>query len=487
MSLAELPLWGQSPWLAWTEISGDVGIGGEEVGDYGPLWVDLNGDSCLDLVFLNHGAMPAIYLNRDGGSFENSLSRSGIRTSNWQYNEQSDRHGGSCADFDNDGDMDLLITHGARRGETLGDKYDELLENLGDGRFVERLGDASPQNQQGRARMASWVDYNDDGLLDLYLGNLDSPNVLYRNEGDGVFSDQTEPMGLGLASAPRVAWFDVDLDGDSDLISLWPLSLHRNDGIGGFVDITESLGLKQETFRSPKVIGHGDFNNDGRTDLVIGSRHHSTALMLREDSGFREVQGVFSPVEEEVGSGLAVGDLDLDGDLDLILGSSRRLRFFDNRQGELVEQKEMQIDSSFGEMGDVALGDFDADGDLDLAVSGAEQHFLFRNEASSGSWLQIVFHGGQSNRMGLGAKVWVSRTVGEKEELLVYRDYQGDSSVFSSMGCGPLHLGLGEGVREVNLEIRWPSGVESEMKGVKVNQFLGLKEPAVVVQAEGAP
>ena len=137
---------------------------------------------------------------------------------------------------------------------------------------------------------------------------------------------------------------------DSDLVSLWPLQVHRNDGERGFKDITQSLGLWQKTFRSPKVIGHGDFNQDGRTDLVIGSRHHSTALFLWKGNGFVEVPGVFSPVDNEVGSGLAVGDLDLDGDLDPGFGeSSRRLRFFDNQDGVLVEQRKAQIESNWGE------------------------------------------------------------------------------------------------------------------------------------------
>ncbi len=182
--------------------------------DYGPLWGDLDGDGWVDLVFMNHGDPPSLYFNRQGERFEDRFLVSGLRNDSWAYPEHQDRHGGACADYDNDGDLDLVITHGAARGETLGVKYDELLANQGDGTFVEVSKQAGVLNEQGRARTPVWLDYDGDGLLDLLIGNFISPNVLFKNRGDGTFANVAADFGIDEEGGAHPSWADHDGDGD---------------------------------------------------------------------------------------------------------------------------------------------------------------------------------------------------------------------------------------------------------------------------------
>jgi len=447
--------------------------------DYGPLWVDLNGDDALDLVFMNHGLTPSFYVNEMRKTLHDSGAVAGIKTANWQYPQQADRHGGSCGDFDNDGDSDLFISHGAKRGDTLEIKFDELLRNDGELRFRDITKESGALNQKGRGRLGSWMDYDNDGWLDLYVGNFASDNVMYRNNGDGTFSDVTESTGLDI-EGPRNAWADYDLDGHVDVLVAWPLTLMRNLGDGGFADVSRSSGLRPGLVRGSYTLAWGDFDNDGDVDPFIGSLKSKGRLMVNDGGTFRafEVEHDWGFQADTTGNGATWGDIDNDGDLDLFISRSNRILLFENLEARDFRQHVMDLSDpvSIEHGGDIALGDYDGDGYLDLAVDTLGQHVLLHNEGDESSWLKIKFNGRQSNRMGFGTKVWATADQEDTAQLEIYREYTGDSGVFRSMGCGPMHLGLGTAKR-VDLRVRWLSGVEHMIKNVDVNQTITITEP----------
>lgn len=462
------------------DVSAALGLAqqfGNEAGEYGALWADLNGDEWLDLAFMNHG-IPSLYINQSGEQFVDEIRESGVKTGQWTYPQQDDRHGGSCADYDNDGDVDLFIAHGAMRGETAGIKQDELLNNDGLANFRDVTLEAGVSNAEGRARLGTWADYDNDGWLDLYVGNYESQNVLYKNNGDGTFSEVTREMGAEV-TGPAPAWADYDGDGDADVLVAWTLKLLQNPGSGPFQKFTWRAGLGKLPSRLyPYSLAWGDADNDGDLDLAFASPNSNNAVYVNEGGRFVSA-AVLILEKDEITAGVAWGDADNDGDLDLFVASSHRLRLYLNMSGAKFAAPIVLFEQSatLEAGGEIALGDYDKDGFLDVAFSTIERHVLLRNTRSLNSWIQIRLQGTASNRQAFGAKVWVEPQNASGAADVQFREYWGDSGVFQSVGCGPLHFGLGTAAR-INVRVLWPSGRETVIADVSANQFLDLTEPA---------
>ena len=441
--------------------------------DYGPLWGDLDGDGWTDLIFMNHGDFPSLYLNQEGITFHDHFAGSGLRKDDWRYPQHRDRHGAACADFDNDGDLDLFITHGAKRGDTLGVKYDELLANQGDGTFVEISHQAGALNRQGRSRTPIWFDYNGDGWLDLLIGNFVSANVLLENRGDGTFSDVSAETGMAEEGAAHPSWADQDGDGDPDLMSLWPVSIHRNEGSGSLVKVPFSKSPGYPFVPSPVATAWGDFNNDGAIDVFVASRLPGRSSLFSNRFGrFQRVPIDLDLGPEEGGAGAAWGDLDNDGDLDLIVLGTERVRLLENLGASAFVARPLSAAPLRpGVDGDVDITDFDRDGRLDLAISAEDGQHLFRNSGHAGRWTTLSLRGTTSNAGGLGATVSLHLAGAP----IATRQQLGDSGFHKSVGCSPLHLGLGE-QDTIELRTRWPSGRRMRISGVPAGHHLVLLE-----------
>ncbi|MFC1969838.1 CRTAC1 family protein [Chloroflexota bacterium] len=461
--------------IDFVDVSAETGVNKKtgEHGTFGVMWADLNNDGWLDLIFANHVDLPSLHINQSADHFIDHSQESGLRTE-YTYPGQEDRHGIASGDYDNDGNTDLFIAHGGNRGETLGVKYDELLRNQGNLTFVEVSHQARVLNCWGRARTPTWVDFDNDGWLDLYIGNRKTPNVLYKNN-NGTFTDVTERAGLETHEGQQQAWADYNQDGWTDVLIIAPVQLYRNNGDETFTEVTRQAGLSPYYPGGPRAVAWGDYNNDGYVDLFITSTRRMGQNTLYKNNGdgtFEQVLGLFGPGIDEDGMGVAWADMDNDGDLDLLVVGTKRMRFFENIGGRLVKRSLNGLSMKPGYRGDVAFGDYDNDGFLDLAISTSERQFLFKNMGNDNNWLTITFEGTASNRQGLGAKVWI-RTDTDK---LIFREYQGGTGTLFCTGCPPLHVGLGK-AHSASLRIRWPSGVEQTLEDVIPNQIVEIKEP----------
>ena len=255
------------------------------------------------------------------------------------------------------------------------------------------------------------------------------------------------------------------------------LALYRNGNDGAFTDVTSESGPDWPPVPAPRGIAQGDYDNDGDTDLFVASAHPNQNRLYRNDGGiFSVLEGSFGPNERDqiiLGVSPVWGDIDNDGDLDLIVIDGDRLRLFENHAGRNLVEAPFATDAefSFGRGSELALADYDNDGYLDLAVNGSDRQYLLNNLRSGNSWLKIAFEGSASNRMGFGAKIRVTA-----QHNSISRTYIGDTGFHRSAGCGPLHVGLGQSTA-VDLRIIWPSGKEQEMKHVSVNQTIQILEP----------
>ncbi|MGB3939915.1 MAG: CRTAC1 family protein [Candidatus Manganitrophaceae bacterium] len=250
------------------EVSHAAGINKNGRATYGnPIWGDFNRDGNLDLFVSGHENSPFLFRNNADGTFTDLTAESGIEM-------EGDKHGTAWGDYDGDGDLDLFITVGAAGGGAVGMKRDLLYRNDGNGHLTDVTDLAGVRNAFGRGRSVNWVDYDKDGRLDLFLKNASTPNVLYRNNGDGTFTNMALSAGIENAPGEISSWTDYDKDGDIDLFitSAAMDQLWRNNGDGTFMEATSSAGLK--ALDHGQGVAWGDYNNDGHLDLFI-SRGYS--------------------------------------------------------------------------------------------------------------------------------------------------------------------------------------------------------------------
>lgn len=276
----------------FTDVSQSAGVDVIQSSFGNPIWGDIDNDGYIDIFMTNHAApIPSLFRNNANETFTDITKGSGM-------DFYLDRHGAAFGDYDSDGDLDIFIALGAERGRVIGKKQDVLFQNDGNGTFTDVTVFAGVTNAFGRGRSVNWVDYDNDGLLDLFVMNYKTLNVLYHNNGDGTFSETATLSGLANVEGRVSAWADYDKDGDMDIIIPHPISLLRNNGDGTFTDVTSLSGLLGD---SPvNGVAWGDYNNDGNIDLYIARGKQDITGYSWDSSKivFSDIRHVFSPIKE---------------------------------------------------------------------------------------------------------------------------------------------------------------------------------------------
>ena len=396
--------------------------------------------------------------------------------------------GPAAGDYDNDGDLDLFYAVGNVVGPV--PMKNRLLRN-DRGRFVDVSQEAGFSGERISA-MVLWFDYNRDGFLDLYVGNWtfnpgfeDHQNILYRNNGDGTFADVTVEAGLdvvwhgpnspfsgGAVFGATVA--DFNDDGWPDLyvpVLESPNRLFFNEE-GVFRDATtQETGVLGGSFGAAA----GDIDNDGDVDLYAATTARLTegaeeSVLPERSTLFLNLgAGEFIDVTDNVGlqrlsaADAAFGhfvDFDNDMDLDLFPGLNDPT-FFENSGDLLFVERPFQA----GTPGVRLVGDYDGDGFLDTAWD----NDIYRNRGNDNHYLAIDLVGVESNRDGIGARVFA--TTGEVRQL---------RELFNSEGWRQdelkLHFGLGEHTAVDQVEVRWPSGQVDVIDNIPADQTVRIIE-----------
>ena len=500
--------------LPFTDVAPAVGLDVNSRAG-GGVTDDFDGDGLLDVMVSSWGPRDPLRLfrNRGDGRFEERTTEAGLDGLTGGLNLIQ-------ADYDNDGDTDVLVLRGAWLG-TSGAHPNSLLQNNGSGTFTD-VTEAAGLLSFHPTQTAVWQDFNGDGHLDLFIGNETSdpsashPCELYLSRGDGTFRDAATEAGMDVrAFVKGVASADYDRDGRPDLfLSIYGDSnrLFRNlgpgpNGVPRFADVTDQASVAEPHLSFPTWFF--DYDQDGWDDLFVADyeldpevpvTHHVVAAYLGEPTRRATARlyrnrgdGTFTDVSAEVGldqvtqaMGVGYGDLDGDGWLDMYLGTG------DPQMGSLIPNRMFRNDggrrfqdvTSAGGFGHlqkghaVSFADLDNDGDQDVhaVMGGAYEGDLYPNVLFENPydgrhrWTRLELVGTRANRSAIGSRVRI--VAGDR---ILYRTVGSGGS----FGAGPLRLeiGLGTATRIDTLDVRWAgSGTVQRFMDVPVDQRLRIVE-----------
>ena len=478
-----------------TETSGISYSGGS----WGSAWGNLNEDDWPDLWTNNHGTIPKLYLNNGNGTLTDIVLLAGFNL------KGADTHGSSWADYDNDGDQDLIVLSGAQRGEGEGPNF--LLVN-NNGTLQNKASILGLDYPLGRGRTPLWFDYDKDGLLDVILANAirpdqQAPTALFHQTTTG-FEDVTVSSGLLFEKdVGSVQISNLAGDGDMELLFMVP-STQGIFEIGKlpFVKIQNNLNLPNMGSQDFVI---GDFNGDLLQDIFLVRMDRNNAegildfealqdekFLINTKSGFSD-KAILSGFDKPTAcSSVVAGDFDNDMDLDIYsvcsfsFSNKPNMLYENNGDGTfvLVPQAGGAEGTSLGVGDSVTTVDYDADGFLDLFVTngygpspysdnGPSQ--LFRNLGNNNHWIEIDLIGTISNRDGIGSSVQIS--TGDITQL---RE-QANGMHHRSQNHQRIHFGLGQNSVIDSIVIFWPSGLVHEIKQVSADQILKIVEPSTPI------
>jgi hypothetical protein len=499
----------------------------------GVALLDYDGDGYLDIYVVNGAAIPSLkkespaywnrlFHNNHDGTFTDVTEKAGVAGAGYGM-------GVAVGDYDNDGWPDLFLANVTGN---------QLFHNNKNGTFTDvtekaGLQGATLDGKKMWSAGAGWFDYNNDGLLDLFVVNYckwevnkdpyctigggargychpkyysPTHNTLYRNNGDGTFTDVSEETGIAAQSGKGMSVSFADYDGDGFLDAFVANDTTRNflfHNVGGkkFEEVGAQAGVAYGSNGAALSGMGGDFrdvNNDGLPDLWHTAVEFETFPLYvnRGHGDFADLtvsSGLARPTSQMSGWGNGIFDFDNDGWKDLFVARSNVL---DNISGLVAERQYPEPNSVFRNLGDgkfedvsagagadfataaahrgVAFGDIDNDGHIDMVVTVLNGPVkLFHNiSADKNHWILLKLVGTRSNKMGIGAQIHITTEDGRSQW----------NEVTTAVGYGSssdsrVHFGLGSSQRIKEIEVRWPSGIKQTMKDAGVDRMLTIQEP----------
>ncbi len=444
-------------------------------------FIDVNKDGWDDIFITNGpfgGQNNMLYINNRNGTFTTV-------TSDIIVNDNDRSDGASFADADNDGDLDaFVVTYGANgQGEK-----NYFYRNNGDGTFVYE-----PAIAMGLpltySETANWIDVNNDQDLDLYFTNSYQSlnNRYFENLGDGSFQAITN-LSITSESLPSrsIDWVDYDGDGDNDLFITNQGSsnnnekntLFRNDGPNNFTQIT-NLAIVQD-LKNSAGSSWEDIDNDGDFDLFVANFNNNgqaNQLFINNNGTFTEDVGSVIASVATNSFGSSFGDVDNDGDLDLLVcnaylnSQNTNFLYINNGSGGFSLDTTSDLANHQGWSFGCAFGDYDNDGWLDVLLANNlndnQSNSVFRNTGTGNNWVKIRFVGTQSNYWAVGAKIRLRSTINGNETWQTRKITA--ASGYCSQNSYTVHFGLGNATVIDEIEVSWPSGLVETYSNTAVN------------------
>lgn len=495
--------------------------------------LDFDNDGLLDLLIVNGttmeklretvaGHIPSnansgvfLYHNLGEGRFEDVTMKAGLSSPYWAT-------GANAADFDNDGNIDILIT-------TIG--IDLLFRNTGKGTFREVGKLAGLSRQVAWHTGSAFGDYDNDGYLDIFvagyvdihsipltgeapvcnyrglptfcgpLGLKGERDILYRNKGDGTFTEVTQSAGVNdtdLRYGFTAVFNDFNQDGNIDLFvanDSGPNYMYLNRGNGTFEESAILSGVAFNADGKTQAnmgVAVGDYDNDGRLDLLTTTFSEDYFPLFRQQS-----PGIFEDVSSQVGLmlqtmpllGWACGfaDFNNDGTRDLWLANGhvypnanrlgsttylQPLSVFENRAGRFYPVHDVVPGLEKNSFRGGCAGDFNNDGKLDLMVLpiAGSPLFLLNRTAIENSWIGLSLTGNRSNRSAIGSKVRIQSCGRVQFESL------GNGGSYLSRNDPRVHFGLGSCASVDNVVVTWPDGTKQTLRDPPLNRYIQIRQ-----------
>ncbi len=462
----------------FVDISAKAGVADDGLGK-GIAFADINNDGYMDLYVSNKGGANKLLLNNGDGTFKDITATAGAGIDHPGFTM-----GSVFGDYDNDGLIDLYLATGGQYEV----EANRLFKNLGNGKFAE-VTDKAGVGLKEFTYSASFGDYDNDGNLDLYCANygVGAKNVLYRNNGDGTFSDVTDIAGVGDRSWSWMGvWADVNGDNLPDLYVVngrypagEPNKLYLNNGNGTFTDISKKAGVDDPNWGLGATFA--DIDNNGTLDLFVSNYVGPNRLFLNDGKGnFADVSSRIKGSHEGWGKGPTFGDIDHDGDLDLYEGDCKLANqlYLNDGKGNFVNVADSQpvLKCETVRTKGTAFADIDNDGDLDLyVVNWGAPNKLYKNTQDDKNFLKVKLTGTVSNHDAFGTKVKVFEQ--GQDKLVALRELR-SANGFCAQEPQVLHFGL-SAAKSYDVLAVFPSGIEARMNGVKTGQTLEIIEPAL--------
>jgi enediyne biosynthesis protein E4 len=494
--------------------------------------LDYDGDGFLDIYLVNGAAIPSLqkesplywnrlYRNNHDGTFTDVTEHAGLAGAGYGM-------GVAVGDYDNDGRPDIFLANVTGN---------QLFHNNSDGTFTDVTAKAGLTGTVFNGKKmwsvgAGWFDYNNDGLLDLFVVNYcvwevnkdpycsikdgvraychpkqyaSLHNTLYRNNGDGTFTDVSKEMGISAHSGKGMSVSFADYDGDGFLDAFvandtTPAFLFHNLGGKRFEEVGVNAGVAYAPDGST-LSGMGsdfrDVNNDGRPDIWYTAVEHETFPLLI-NSGHGDFDDVtltsgLRPTTEMSGWSNGIYDFDNDGWKDLFVARGNVL---DNISELTPTRRYPEPNSIFRNLGDskfqdvsstagpeisteaahrgAAFGDLDNDGRIDIIVSvlGGQVQLFHNLTNTDNHWILLKLVGTKSNRMGIGSQIHITTEDGRSQwnEVTTAVGYASSSD-------SRVHFGLGANKHIKAIEIRWPSGIHQVINDPSIDRVLTIEEP----------
>ena len=439
---------------------------------YSGAWGDYDNDGFIDLVAANGGPAQSenefLYHNEQGGLLSKVTGIAVVTNGGFSF-------AAAWGDYDNDGFLDLFIPNLSQKNF--------LYRNTGSGGLT-RVSLGAIVNDVGNSVTCAWGDYDNDGFLDLFVGNRSGQkNFLYHNNADGTFTRiTTGSIVTDIGNTEGAAWGDYDNDGFLDLFvaNLGQKNfLYHNNRDGTFTKVT--AGSIVTDVAGSVCAAWGDYDGDGYLDLFVSSYGGNNLLYRNNRDGtFTRITSGRIVADGGDSVGCAWGDYDNDGYLDLYVSNASGQRNFlyrNNGDGTFGKIATGNIVTDGGDSIGCAWGDYDNDGFLDLFVANrlGQNNFLYHNDGNSNHWLRVRCVGTVSNRAAIGAKVRIQANIGgtERWQLRQISGGDGENNSDSLMA----QFGMGDASVAGIVRVEWPSGAVQEFRNTSANQTMIVIEP----------
>ena len=470
----------------FTDVTENARVGDQGYG-MGCVFGDYDNDGDLDLYITNYGPN-VLYRNNGDSTFTDVTENAGVGAAGWST-------GSAFGDFDNDGDLDLYVPNyveydlsnlermrkkSKRAGQPIPSALNPhvfepqdnvFYRNNGEGTFTDLTAELQVEAHGGRSLQAIFTDFDLDGDLDLYIANDTTANFLYRNNGDGTFTNQSaDSWAADFRGSMGLATGDYDNDGDLDIfISHW---------------IDEENALYSNLWKEQERINATDAGHD--TLSPIQSKGDGKPIRLVDES-YSAYLGEESV--KYIGWGTDLFDYDNDGDLDIFVANGSTFQHLDKPESLIAQKDQLFRNDGEGIFGDatksagiaaqplrvgrgVAFGDYDNDGDVDIfIVNNYAQASLLRNDGGNrNNWLHVKLIGTRGNRDGVGTRIRI-----KAGNLMQIREVNAGTS-YMSFNSLITEFGLGRKTAVDWLEVVWLNGKTERFTAIQANQRLTITE-----------